>query len=638
MQQLIHRALTGPARLFVAAALLMGGILVTSVGLLGATPAVAASTTWYAYPAGTSTSTTSCPETATIDSECSLTQALSDALPGDTVALAVSGVEDTPSTYYVGNFAVSSGTSASPLTIAPASGVIDPILDGNGGSATDCPTTVCNGPVLNIGSGVYATVEDLTVQDAANHLATGAGSRTGGGMFIGNNANVTVTGSTFSDDLAEWYGGGIASGIESTGTLTITNSTFSDDNAGFGGGIDSGQAGGTGNLTVTGSTFSDDSAVYGGGINSGMEGTGNLTVTGSTFSNDHQSTDGGYGGGINSGWDGTGNLTVTGSTFSDDEAGFGGGIDSGQADGTGNLTVTGSTFSDDDASYSGGGDGGGIDSGDIGTGTATITNSTFSNDGAAYGGGIDNGDGDGTGNLTVTNSTFSEDSGGSVRNPGIFIDVEDTFSEDSNVIAENPNIATVSNSILDNAPCEGTISDGGYNVESDNSCGFGLTDLVNSSTINLASSLDPNGSSGPETLAIGINSSAYEEVPSANCMLTIDERGDSRPGVSGANCDAGAFEYQVIAESHTVTFDSNSGSGLMADETENAPTALETNILTRTGYTFSGWNTAADGSGTSYADGAIYPFTASVTIYAQWIANSYTVSFNANKWVGSHGR
>jgi uncharacterized repeat protein (TIGR02543 family) len=63
----------------------------------------------------------------------------------------------------------------------------------------------------------------------------------------------------------------------------------------------------------------------------------------------------------------------------------------------------------------------------------------------------------------------------------------------------------------------------------------------------------------------------------------------------------------------------------MADETENAPTALTANILNRTGYTFSGWNTAANGSGTSYADGAIYPFTTSITLYAQWTANSPTV-------------
>jgi hypothetical protein len=38
---------------------------------------------------------------------------------------------------------------------------------------------------------------------------------------------------------------------------------------------------------------------------------------------------------------------------------------------------------------------------------------------------------------------------------------------------------------------------------------------------------------------------------------------------------------------------------------------LQTNTgsLAKTGYTFSGWNTAADGSGTSYAEGASYTAT-----------------------------
>jgi uncharacterized repeat protein (TIGR02543 family) len=64
----------------------------------------------------------------------------------------------------------------------------------------------------------------------------------------------------------------------------------------------------------------------------------------------------------------------------------------------------------------------------------------------------------------------------------------------------------------------------------------------------------------------------------------------------------------------------------MANETENAPTALTANAFTRTGYTFSGWNTAANGTGTAYADGATYPFTASATLYAQWSTGIALVS------------
>ena len=85
----------------------------------------------------------------------------------------------------------------------------------------------------------------------------------------------------------------------------------------------------------------------------------------------------------------------------------------------------------------------------------------------------------------------------------------------------------------------------------------------------------------------------------------------------------------------TVTFDANGGTGTMAPETGSAPAALTANAFTRTGYTFAGWNTAADGSGTAYADTASYPFSASVTLYAQWTALTYTVTFDANGGTGT---
>ena len=87
---------------------------------------------------------------------------------------------------------------------------------------------------------------------------------------------------------------------------------------------------------------------------------------------------------------------------------------------------------------------------------------------------------------------------------------------------------------------------------------------------------------------------------------------------------------QWTANTYTVTFAANGGAGTMAAESHNAPTALTANAFTRAGYTFAGWNTAADGTGSGYADGATYPFTASVTLYAQWTANTYTVTYSAN--------
>ena len=66
----------------------------------------------------------------------------------------------------------------------------------------------------------------------------------------------------------------------------------------------------------------------------------------------------------------------------------------------------------------------------------------------------------------------------------------------------------------------------------------------------------------------------------------------------------------------------------MADQSANTATNLSSNAFTRSGYTFAGWNTAANGSGAAYADGAIFPFTANTTLYAQWTATLATTGFN----------
>ena len=76
----------------------------------------------------------------------------------------------------------------------------------------------------------------------------------------------------------------------------------------------------------------------------------------------------------------------------------------------------------------------------------------------------------------------------------------------------------------------------------------------------------------------------------------------------------------------TINFNGNGSTGGSTASQQIAAgntASLNTNGFTRTGYVFAGWNTAADGSGTSYADGADYIVTpatgdATVTLYAQW--------------------
>lgn len=89
--------------------------------------------------------------------------------------------------------------------------------------------------------------------------------------------------------------------------------------------------------------------------------------------------------------------------------------------------------------------------------------------------------------------------------------------------------------------------------------------------------------------------------------------------------------------SHTVTFNANTGTGSMSAQTASTTTNLTSNAFTKAGCTFTGWNTAANGSGTAYSDGQAYSFAADLTLYAQWSCAgvSHTVTFNANTGTGS---
>ncbi|MBU7005971.1 InlB B-repeat-containing protein [Phosphitispora fastidiosa] len=99
---------------------------------------------------------------------------------------------------------------------------------------------------------------------------------------------------------------------------------------------------------------------------------------------------------------------------------------------------------------------------------------------------------------------------------------------------------------------------------------------------------------------------------------------------------------QWTENTYTVTYDGNSNTGgaVPTDATSyhNGDTATvlgNTGSLVRTGYTFAGWNTAANGSGTSYTGGDTFAIgTSNVTLYAQWTAVDYTVTYNGNTNTG----
>lgn len=99
---------------------------------------------------------------------------------------------------------------------------------------------------------------------------------------------------------------------------------------------------------------------------------------------------------------------------------------------------------------------------------------------------------------------------------------------------------------------------------------------------------------------------------------------------------------EMRAESQSVgyfvSFDANcsDATGSMADQKlfYGLESNLSANAFARTGYTFEGWNTASDGSGTAYADKAavqnLLDREGTVTLYAQWKPITYFVNFDGN--------
>lgn len=93
------------------------------------------------------------------------------------------------------------------------------------------------------------------------------------------------------------------------------------------------------------------------------------------------------------------------------------------------------------------------------------------------------------------------------------------------------------------------------------------------------------------------------------------------------------FNVSVPAwTSYKVSYNANGGTGAPASQTKwkNQALTLSSTKPTRTGYTFSKWNTKSDGSGTSYSSGGSYTVNSAATLYAIWTENALTVNYYSN--------
>ena len=94
--------------------------------------------------------------------------------------------------------------------------------------------------------------------------------------------------------------------------------------------------------------------------------------------------------------------------------------------------------------------------------------------------------------------------------------------------------------------------------------------------------------------------------------------------------DTPKSEEKNKTTTYKVVFDANGGNGSMPAQIFTAGTSqkLNTNTFKRTGYTFAGWNTEPDGTGTNYSGTAT--FNESVILYAQWKIIKVVITFDTN--------
>jgi hypothetical protein len=326
---------------------------------------------------------------------------------------------------------------------------------------------------------------------------------------VANGAGLTLNNLTLDNGLTgdNKNGGGA---VFNHGTMVVNGGAFTRNLAPTpdpASGTSGGAINNSGTLTVNGATFTGNSAMEGGGLfNQNI-----ATINNSTFANNTATK---YGGGalVNA----FGTTTVTGTTFVGNTGPGGGAIDNDTT-----LVVSNSTFVNNAAGPTSGG-------AILNYGTATLTSSTLSGNTSQY-----------AGNSIQNYGTTAQ------AGPPAVAAVTATLTIKQSIIA-NPGGTT---NCANNGVNGSVINDGGYNIETGNSCGLGGSSQIN--TDPQLQDLASNG--GPtQTMAITTGSPALDVIPSGLCATSTDQRGVSRP--QGSGCDVGAYESRPVDQYVSATY------------------------------------------------------------------------------------
>lgn len=159
----------------------------------------------------------------------------------------------------------------------------------------------------------------------------------------------------------------------------------------------------------------------------------------------------------------------------------------------------------------------------------------------------------------------------------------------------------------------------------------------------LANSLKTPDSSDPATLELQRNTgNIWQAAQTAFHVRFQDESVPNRVSVETRGTEY-AYRSRTLTTKtidpaigqgqSAIRYDPNGGDGdafTKAGDSGTTATAAEAGVFLRKGHTFAGWNTKADGTGTAYQAGADVAYPAegdTLTLYAQWEANTYKTEF-----------
>ena len=137
-----------------------------------------------------------------------------------------------------------------------------------------------------------------------------------------------------------------------------------------------------------------------------------------------------------------------------------------------------------------------------------------------------------------------------------------------------------------------------------------------------ATSNDTNSNYGIWTVTETSTSGEYTIINANSRQISLYQTTNWRSYGTSSGSKTNVKLYEKSA-SYTISYNNNGGSGTMTSTTGSNPAVASCTFTAPTGKHFDHWNTSATDNGTTYAVGATPKAT--ITLYAIWATNSYTV-------------